>query len=128
MTLVEFINLPGILSDRFYTLIGNNNKFDSRVVLEKFIETMQTVYSSTLEEKMQLAFSIFDFDSDGKISAEDVNLVLSYIPSRQSGSNLSVDDSSSERDTLKPQEGLYNRSEGKDMNEEERGSNQKQIR
>lgn len=80
VTLVEFINLPGILSDRFYTLMGNGVKTDLRVVLEKFINVMQQVYSSTLEEKMQLAFSIFDFDSDGKISAEDVQLVLSYIP------------------------------------------------
>jgi Ca2+-binding EF-hand superfamily protein len=104
--------------------MGNNNKNEQRVVLEKFISTMQLVYSSTLEDKMQLAFNIFDFDCDGKISAEDVKLVLSYIPSRKINSSLSVDDSSSERDKPLPeQEGLYNRSEGKDMCEEERGSN-----
>jgi Ca2+-binding EF-hand superfamily protein len=126
VTLVEFINLPGIMSDRFYTLMGNNNKNEQRVVQDKFISTMMLVYSSTLEEKMQLAFNIFDFDCDGRISAEDVKLVLSYIPSRKINSSLSVDDSSNEREKPLPlQEGLYNRSEGKDMCEEERGSNQK---
>lgn len=116
---MEFINLPGILSDRFYALVGNGSKTDARVVQEKFVSIMQQVYSSTLEEKMQLVFSIFDFDCDGKISAEDVNLVLSYIPSRKDNSSLTLDDSSNERDSFKPgqQEGLYNRSEGKDMNE-----------
>lgn len=32
VTLVEFINLPGILSDRFYALVGNGSKTDARVV------------------------------------------------------------------------------------------------
>jgi Ca2+-binding EF-hand superfamily protein len=109
--------------------MSNNSKNDQRVVLDKFITTMQLVYSSTLEDKMQLVFNIFDFDCDGKISAEDVKLVLSYIPSRKLNSSLSVDDSSNEREKPQPtQEGLYNRSEGKDMGEEERGSNQKQIK
>lgn len=42
------------------------------------------MYASGLEEKMKLAFEIYDFDSDGKISAEDVRLVLNYIPIRSS--------------------------------------------
>lgn len=37
-------------------------------------------------------FNIFDFDGDGKISAEDVRLVLSYIPVRKNNSSLTVDD------------------------------------
>ena len=63
---------------------------------------MQQVYSSNLDEKMKLTFDMFDFDNDGKISAEDVKLVLSYIPYRnQSSSAMSVEDSSSERDGVK---------------------------
>jgi len=63
---------------------------------------MQQVYSSNLDEKMRLTFDMFDFDNDGKITAEDVKLVLSYIPFlNQSSSAMSVEDSSSERDGVK---------------------------
>lgn len=63
---------------------------------------MQQVYSSNLDEKMRLTFDMFDFDNDGKISAEDVKLVLSYIPSRNHNvSDITCEDSSSERDTVK---------------------------
>jgi Ca2+-binding EF-hand superfamily protein len=92
ITLGEFINLPGIISDRFFTLMGAGSKSDSRVSQEKFVNTLITVYSSNLEDKMQLVFNIFDFDCDGKISAEDVRLVLSYIPLRKNNSSLTVDD------------------------------------
>lgn len=82
--------------------MANDNKSDQRVVFEKFVTVMQQVYSSNLDEKMRLTFDMFDFDNDGKISAEDVKLVLSYIPYRnQSSSAMSVEDSSSERDGVK---------------------------
>jgi Ca2+-binding EF-hand superfamily protein len=29
---------------------------------------------------MALVFKIFDFDNDGKISADEISLILSYIP------------------------------------------------
>jgi len=63
---------------------------------------MQQVYSSNLDEKMRLTFDMFDFDNDGKITAEDVKLVLSYIPSRNHNvSAITCEDSSSERDAVK---------------------------
>ena len=137
VTLMEFINLPGILADRFYALVGNGSKTDARIVQDKFIPVMQTIYNSPLEEKMRLTFEMFDFDCDGKISADDVRLVLSYIPFvRRENSSLTVSDSSQERDDLGKsklnarsiQEGLYCSSEGKDMNESQRIQNQKKIR
>ena len=95
VTLIEFISLPGILSDRFYSLLGSADKSSSVVILERFLSTMIQVFSSTLDEKMQLVFKMFDFDSDGKISAQDVRLILSYIPIRSdSNSSLSLSDSS----------------------------------
>lgn len=136
VTLMEFINLPGILADRFYAQVGNGSKTDARIVQEKFISVMQTIYNSQLEDKMRLTFEMYDFDCDGKISADDVRLVLNYIPLvRRENSSLTVSDSSQERDDLVKkfnacsiQEGLYCSNEGKDMNEEQRIQNQKKIR
>ena len=41
---------------------------------------MLEIYGSDLDGKMSLVFKIFDFDGDGKITAEDVRMILSYIP------------------------------------------------
>lgn len=86
---------------------------------------------------MKLVFQIFDFDQDGKISAEDVRLVLSYIPFRrckrsslsltEDGPSSNGNESSFQKNKKVSQEGLYSQQDGKDMNEEERGSNVKKI-
>ena len=41
---------------------------------------MFKIYYSKLESKIKLVFDIYDFDSDGIISKEDIRLVLSYVP------------------------------------------------
>ena len=41
---------------------------------------MFKVYFSKLETKIQLAFDMYDFDRDGLISKEDIELVLSHVP------------------------------------------------
>ncbi len=41
---------------------------------------MFKVYYSKLESKIKLVFDIYDFDSDGLISKEDIRIVLSHIP------------------------------------------------
>lgn len=59
VTFTEFINLPGVLSERFFTLTalsGTASKVDARVLPEKFTTALSTVYCSSLEEKMQLVF------------------------------------------------------------------------
>ena len=98
VTFIEYINLPGILSERFFSLTcpcGSAQKVDSRVLPDKFINTISTVYCSSLEDKMQLVFQLFDFDLDGRISADDVRLVMNYIPFRRcKRSTLSLDSES----------------------------------
>lgn len=87
VTLIEFIQLPGIIADRFYALCSQDSD-DGRVTLDPFLKLVTLVYCSQLEQKMGLAFRIYDFDCDGKISAEDVNLVISYIPQNKKDSLL----------------------------------------
>lgn len=111
-TIAEFANLPGILSDRFWALLSNQAK-DPRVTQSNFCQVMQRLYSSQLEEKISLAFRTYDFDNDGQISAEDVRLVLNYIPLKTARKEEA--------------EGLYQRNEGKDMNDAEREQNQQAV-
>jgi Ca2+-binding EF-hand superfamily protein len=48
--------------------------------LKCFVRGFFKVYYSSVEDKMKLAFEIYDFDCDGYIDKEDVRLVMSHIP------------------------------------------------
>jgi len=76
---IEFINCPGIVSDRLFALASNGNK-EERIEQANFVKMMLEIYSSDIDGKMNLVFKVFDFDGDGKISSEDVRMILSYIP------------------------------------------------
>jgi Ca2+-binding EF-hand superfamily protein len=55
---------------------NRNNYID---VLE-FIEGMAILFSENYEKLIEFIFDFYDFNKDGKISKEDVRVVLSYIP------------------------------------------------
>ena len=76
---IEFINCPGIVSDRLFALASNGNK-EERIEQANFVKLMLEIYSSDIDGKMNLVFKVFEFDGDGKISSEDVRMILSYIP------------------------------------------------
>lgn len=66
------------MSERFFSVIDENN--DTYIDQKEFIHAMFKVYYSKLESKIKLVFDMYDFDSDGMISKEDIRLVLSHIP------------------------------------------------
>jgi Ca2+-binding EF-hand superfamily protein len=68
-----------VVSDRLFTLASKGNK-EERIEQDKFLKLMLEIYGSNLDGKINLAFKVFDFDGDGKITAEDVKMILSYIP------------------------------------------------
>ena len=55
VTFVEYINLPGIVSDRFYSL-AVVDRSDGRISEELFLDLMLRTYSSSLEAKIKLSF------------------------------------------------------------------------
>lgn len=57
VTFVEYVNLPGIVSDRFHALASKNSA-DGRIYEENFIELMLEVFSSSVETKMRLTFKM----------------------------------------------------------------------
>jgi len=57
VTFVEYCNLPGIVSDRFYKLASLGST-DTRITEETFVNLMLTVFSASLEKKMELVFKL----------------------------------------------------------------------
>ena len=57
VTFVEYCNLPGIVSDRFYKLASLGST-DTRISEETFVNLMLTVFSASLEKKMELVFKL----------------------------------------------------------------------
>ena len=57
VTFIEYINLPGIVSDRFHAL-ATQGRADGRIVEDAFMSLMLQVYSSSLDTKMQLTFKV----------------------------------------------------------------------
>ena len=50
------------------------------VSLIDFRKLMQKIFYSQVETKLSFIFDIYDFDGDGKITSEDIKLILSHIP------------------------------------------------
>lgn len=46
----------------------------------EFIEGLTVLFSENYSKLIEFIFNLYDFDKDGKISKEDVRVVLSYIP------------------------------------------------
>jgi Ca2+-binding EF-hand superfamily protein len=50
---------------------------------------MKMLFSDTYENHVKFIFDFYDFDKDGKISREDIQIVLSYIPLNSTKERLS---------------------------------------
>ena len=76
----KYYELPGILTERLFTVLDKDN--DGILGEEEFTKGMLKLFSKgrSLHSLSKFIFKIYDFDKDGKISKEDVRLVLSYIP------------------------------------------------
>jgi Ca2+-binding EF-hand superfamily protein len=48
--------------------------------LKEFNEGMMTLFSESYEKLTRFIFDFYDFENTGKISKEDVRVILSYIP------------------------------------------------
>lgn len=78
VTLIEYSQLPGILGDRFFAIMDTNS--DDYVDLKEFIVIMFKIYYSNLDTQIKMVFDIYDFNKDGKISPEDVRIILGFVP------------------------------------------------
>ncbi len=51
--------------------------------MEDFIEGMLTLFTKSYEHLVKFVFDIYDFNRDGLICKEDIQVVFSYIPLRK---------------------------------------------
>ena len=57
ITFIEYVNLPGIVCDRFH-YIASKGTHEGRIYEEDFVELMLKVFSSSVETKMRLTFKM----------------------------------------------------------------------
>ena len=73
----SYYNLPGIIGDRLFKVFDTN--CNNCIELIEFVEGMRTLFYEDYEKNSKFIFDFYDFDHDGKISQEDIRVVLSYI-------------------------------------------------
>ena len=81
ITFSKYYELPGIIFDRLFNVFDEDNS--EYLGLDQFINGMITLFSTDFDEMVKFVFKFYDFDKDGKISKEDIRIVLSYIPLNQ---------------------------------------------
>ena len=103
VTFLEYCQLPGVIGDRLFAVMDVNR--DGEIVEHHFIANLILIFMSDLATKLKLTFNIYDFNFDGKVSREEVRMILSYIP-------FEHENKSKEEAKM---EGIYMPNEGRDM-------------
>ena len=73
----SYYNLPGIIGERLFKVFDTNS--NDSIELNEFVESMKTLFYDEYEKNTRFIFDFYDFDNDGKISKEDIRVILSYI-------------------------------------------------
>lgn len=105
ITFSKYYELPGIIFDRLFNVFdtGKTEYLD----LNCFLQGMLTLFSKDFEDLVKFIFHFYDFDKDGKISKEDIRIVLSYVPlNRSKIAKKGEDDEFKER--VESQDELHN--------------------
>lgn len=70
--------MAGLIGDRVFHLydLDKNNHID----LIEFITVSCRFFQTSFESKLKLVFDMFDVNSDGFISGDDIRGILSHIP------------------------------------------------
>ena len=88
ITFQKYYELPGLISERLFSVFDSSRR--GYLSLNDFTNNMLILFSSNFEELLQFIMKFYDFDNDGKITKEDIRVVLSYVPiykkSKKSGS------------------------------------------
>ena len=73
----SYYTLPGIIGERLFKVFDTN--LNDSIELEEFVKGMKTLFFEDYEKNTKFIFDFYDFDRDGKITKEDIRVILSYI-------------------------------------------------
>ena len=77
LTFSSYYSLPGILSDRLFSVF--NTSKTGYVDVREFITGMKTLFCGGFDKSSKFVFDFYDFDKDGCITREEIRTVLSHV-------------------------------------------------
>jgi len=78
ITFGKYYELPGLISERLFSVFDSTKT--GYLSLNDFVTNMVSLFSSSFNQLLEFVLKFYDFDNDGKITKEDVRVVLSYVP------------------------------------------------
>ena len=78
ITFGKYYELPGLISERLFSVFDSSKT--GYLSLNDFVTNMVSLFSSNFNQLLEFVLKFYDFDNDGKITKEDVRVVLSYVP------------------------------------------------
>lgn len=70
-----------MIGERIFKLFDTDK--DGFLGKTEFLNGFNKLFACSFEENLKLVYELFDFDSDGKVSKEDIRTLLSHVPLAQ---------------------------------------------